>query len=153
MWYQYIFWSNFFSDFVVILNDFYVIFYFESVFLLILYLAPDDVFFALFDNFFPQTRMLQGNWCSLYFTTTYLRHLKNWQKFEFFVICESSYHQTFAINYCSKLAQHGQNMQKVILVSTRPKYIGSKLKTRTTFLFKCIFKLNENETHADVRKL
>ena len=125
MWYQYIFWSNFFSDFVVTLNDFYVIFYFESVFLLILYLTPDDVFFALFDNFFPQIRLLQGNWCSLYFTTTYLRHLNNWQKFEFFVICESSYHQTFARTHFNKFDQDAQKKQQKL---TLVKVVSTKLK-------------------------
>ena len=45
--------KHFFSDFAAILNDFYIIFYFESVFLLISYFRLDDVFPL-------QTRLLQG---------------------------------------------------------------------------------------------
>ena len=42
----------FYRHFAVILNDFYIIFYFQSIFLLILYFRPDNMFFFLFSIFF-----------------------------------------------------------------------------------------------------
>ena len=48
VWYHYIFWTNFFSDFVVILNDSYKIFYFDKFFFVNFILNTRRCFFEGF---------------------------------------------------------------------------------------------------------